>query len=51
MIWGYDDKGSEFYKLKVRDLETMTELDDLITDSNGGGMGRRKRGLFLYAAR
>ncbi|MBC2884711.1 S9 family peptidase [Ochrobactrum sp. CM-21-5] len=37
LIWGYDDKGSEFYKLKIRNLDTMTDLDDIVTDTNGGG--------------
>jgi oligopeptidase B len=37
MLWGYDDKGSEFFRLRVRDLETLADESDDIADSNGGG--------------
>lgn len=47
LIWGYDDKGSEFYALKVRDLTTMADLSDIVADTNGGGAwDAQSRGFF-----
>ncbi|MBB4093041.1 S9 family peptidase [Brucella pecoris] len=48
LIWGYDDKGSEFYKLKVRDLSSMKDLEDIVTDTNGGGAWDAKSEGFFY---
>ncbi|MCX8998503.1 S9 family peptidase [Rhizobiaceae bacterium BDR2-2] len=36
-IWGYDDKGSEYFTLKVRDLNTAKDLDDIVENTGGGG--------------
>ncbi|MEZ5810844.1 MAG: S9 family peptidase [Rhizobiaceae bacterium] len=38
LLWGFDDKGSEFFSLKVRDLATDRDLDDITTDTGGGGV-------------
>ncbi|MBV2142621.1 S9 family peptidase [Falsochrobactrum sp. TDYN1] len=47
LIWGYDDKGSEFYALKVRDLTTMADISDMVADTNGGGVwDAQSRGFF-----
>ncbi|MDR6431506.1 S9 family peptidase [Brucella pseudogrignonensis] len=48
LIWGYDDKGSEFYKLRVRDLEKMSDLEDVLTDTNGGGSWDANSKGFFY---
>ncbi len=48
LIWGYDDKGSEFYKLRVRDLATMQDLPDLVADTNGGGAWDADSKGFFY---
>ena len=48
LIWGYDDKGSEFYKLKVRDLNSMSDLKDILTDTNGGGSWDADSKGFFY---
>lgn len=48
LIWGYDDKGSEFYKLKVRDLPSMKDLEDIVTDTNGGGAWDAESKGFFY---
>jgi oligopeptidase B len=37
LIWGVDDKGSEFYTLRVRDLSTLSDLDDVVENTGGGG--------------
>jgi oligopeptidase B len=34
--YGVDDKGSEYYVLKFRDLATGKDLDDVIPDTGGG---------------
>ena len=38
MAWSYDDKGSESYTLKVRDLATGEELSDEIETTTGGAV-------------
>lgn len=49
MLWGYDDKGSEFFTLKVRDLNTKTDLSDVIVDTDGGGAWDAQANGFFYA--
>jgi oligopeptidase B len=50
LIWGFDDKGSEFYKLHIRDLETGRDLADNITDTGGGGVWNADGSGFFYTA-
>ncbi len=38
LAWAYDDKGSEFYSLRIRDLETGNDLADEIADTGGHGV-------------
>lgn len=38
MAWSYDDKGSESYTLKVRDLATGEDLSDEIETTTGGAV-------------
>ncbi|ADZ71391.1 S9 family peptidase [Polymorphum gilvum] len=38
LAWAFDDKGSEFYALLIRDLETGKDLDHRIEDTAGGGV-------------
>ncbi|PCK78539.1 S9 family peptidase [Rhizobium sophoriradicis] len=49
-IWGYDDKGSEFFTLKVRDLSTGQDLDDVIENTGGGGVWAPDGKSFFYSA-
>ncbi|WP_011580205.1 MULTISPECIES: S9 family peptidase [Chelativorans] len=37
MLWSIDDKGSEFFTLRVRDLETKRDLADHVEGTNGSG--------------
>ncbi|MGH6763060.1 MAG: S9 family peptidase [Phyllobacterium sp.] len=48
LIWGYDDKGSEFFSLKVRDLETMQDSAVTIADTSGGGVWDADSKGFFY---
>ncbi|WP_108817691.1 S9 family peptidase [Pseudovibrio sp. Alg231-02] len=38
LAWAYDDKGSEYYTLKVRDTTTGQDLEDTIPDTGAGGV-------------
>ncbi|MEO0544398.1 MAG: S9 family peptidase [Pseudomonadota bacterium] len=38
LLWAYDDKGSEYFTVKVRNLETGTDLSDTIVDMGGGAV-------------
>ncbi|WP_026480037.1 S9 family peptidase [Ahrensia sp. 13_GOM-1096m] len=49
MIWGYDDKGSEYFTLRVRDLNTLKDIDDQLEDTAGGGVWDAKREGIFYA--
>ncbi|WP_420959881.1 S9 family peptidase [Brucella sp. IR073] len=48
LAWGFDDKGSEFYTLKVRDLDTLEDLDDAIRDTSGGSVWDAASEGFFY---
>ncbi|MBP1850158.1 oligopeptidase B [Rhizobium halophytocola] len=47
-IWGYDDKGSEYFTLKVRDLATGEDLPDVIDNTAGGGVWAPDGQSFFY---
>ncbi|MGY5806473.1 S9 family peptidase [Rhizobium sp. LEGMi198b] len=47
-IWGYDDKGSEYFTLKVRNLETGEDLADVIENTGGGGVWAPDGKSFFY---
>ncbi|MEZ2128978.1 MULTISPECIES: S9 family peptidase [unclassified Sinorhizobium] len=47
-IWGYDDKGSEYFTLKVRDLESGEDLSDVIENTGGGGVWAPDGKSFFY---
>ncbi|MEM6711516.1 MAG: S9 family peptidase [Pseudomonadota bacterium] len=38
LAWAYDDKGSEKYSLKIRDLTTGDDLDETVLETSGGGV-------------
>jgi oligopeptidase B len=48
LLWGADDKGSEFFTLRVRDLDTREELADLIHNTAGGGVWDASATGFFY---
>lgn len=47
-LWGYDDKGSEYYTLRVRDLATGKDLEDVIENTGGGGAWAPDGKSFFY---
>ena len=47
-IWGYDDKGSEYYTLRIRDLATKQDLDDVLENTAGGGVWAPDGKSFFY---
>lgn len=47
-LWGYDDKGSEYYTLRVRDLATGEDLADRIENTGGGGAWAPDGKSFFY---
>ncbi len=50
MVWSYDDKGSEFFTIRVRDLKTGADLDDLVENTGGGAAwGANSLGFFYTA--
>ncbi|WP_306145270.1 S9 family peptidase [Roseibium sp. MMSF_3412] len=38
LAWAYDDKGSEYYSLQLRDTESGKDFDYSIADTAGGGV-------------
>ncbi len=47
-LWGYDDKGSEYFTLRIRDLSTGEDLADVIENTGGGGAWTPDGKSFFY---
>ncbi len=48
LVWGYDDKGSEFFTLRTRDLTSGGDLAVSITDTAGSGVWDAADEGFFY---
>jgi oligopeptidase B len=48
LLWAFDDKGSEFYTLRVRDLASGSDSEDLVPDTGGGGVWGADDSGFFY---
>lgn len=48
MLWAFDDKGSEYYTVRVRDLSTGQDIDDEIIDMGGGAVFDADGGGIVY---
>ncbi|MER8853869.1 S9 family peptidase [Mesorhizobium australicum] len=48
LLWAFDDKGSEFYTLRVRDLADGKELADQIKATGGSGVWDAGNDGFFY---
>jgi oligopeptidase B len=49
LVWAYDDKGSEFYTLKVRDIAAASDLADVVHDTGGSGVWANGDRGFFYS--
>jgi oligopeptidase B len=47
-IWGFDDKGSEYFTLRIRDFKSGKDLDDVIENTGGGGAWAPDGKSFFY---
>ena len=48
LLWGFDDKGSEFFTLRVRDLATGRDGEDTVPDTGGDGVWTADDQAFVY---
>ncbi|MBN9076904.1 MAG: S9 family peptidase [Rhizobiales bacterium 65-79] len=48
LLWGFDDRGSEFYNLHVRDIESGADLADSVADTGGSGAWDATNAGFFY---
>ncbi|WP_442578549.1 S9 family peptidase [Mesorhizobium sp. ASY16-5R] len=48
LLWSFDDKGSEFFTLKTRDLASGADLPDTIADTAGSGVWDAANAGFFY---
>ena len=48
LLWAFDDKGSEFHTLCVRDLDAGSDLADKIPDTGGSGVWAADNAGFFY---
>lgn len=48
LAWSYDDKGSELFTLRVRDLSTGRDLDDIVIETSGGAVWAADGQCFFY---
>lgn len=47
-LWAFDDKGSEFFTIQVRNLETLENLEDKIENTSGNGVWDANTQGFFY---
>ncbi len=48
-LWSFDDKGSEYFTIRIRDLATGADLEDRVENSDGGGVFAPDGRSFFYA--
>lgn len=48
LAWGYDNKGSELFTIKIRELDSGTDRDEGIEDASGGGVFSSDSRYFIY---
>ena len=49
-VWGFDDQGSEYFTLLVRDLGDSSDRDERIENTGGGGVWDANSTGFFYTA-
>lgn len=48
LLWAFDDKGSEFFSLRVRAVATKQDNDEIVENTAGGGVWTPDSQGFLY---
>jgi oligopeptidase B len=48
LAWSFDDKGSEFFSIRIRDLATAKDLPDVIEATGGGAVWSSDSSAVLY---
>lgn len=48
-LWSYDDKGSEFYNIKIRDFGSSKDHDETLTNTSGDGVWDANAQGFFYS--
>ncbi|WP_159590316.1 S9 family peptidase [Chelativorans xinjiangense] len=48
LLWGADEKGSEFYTLRVRNLSLRSDLEDRVENASGSGTFNANGSGFYY---
>ena len=48
LAYSFDETGSEYFSLRIRDTETLKDLDDRIEDSGGSAVWARDAKSFFY---
>lgn len=48
--WTYDDKGSEFYTIKLRDMDTLSDSDEIIINTSGDVVWDARSEGFFYTS-
>jgi oligopeptidase B len=46
LLWSYDDSGSEFFTIKVRELSDCADLAETVSDTGGGTWDGGSKGFF-----
>lgn len=46
LLWSYDDNGSEFFTIKVRELSDGADLAETVSDTGGGTWDGASKGFF-----
>ena len=48
-VWGYDDQGSEYFTVRVRDLDTREDREEKLENTGGGGVWDANSSGFFYS--
>ncbi len=48
LAWSYDNKGSEYYTIVLRDLQTGAQLPDIVRNTDGGAVWQADSKAFYY---
>jgi oligopeptidase B len=49
LMWSADRQGSEYYTIRIRDLSTGKDIDDVVERANGGGVWANDSKSYYYS--